>query len=99
MSHPRISKCTKNQNPKIKRLIIKSKNSQKTDVQYNKMAQQLKVGDKVNVYGLIGCRNFIAVKTVKNIGPTNSSPGSIQMVWFEEGGGAWHPGAVEKVNV
>lgn len=58
---------------------------------------KFKVGDKVKVYGLMKPRrDFKYIRTINWIGPTHS--GGEPMLWFEEGGGAWHPDACKLVE-
>lgn len=56
-----------------------------------------KIGDKVKVYGLMHPRrDFKDIRTIESIKPMHS--GGKDMLWFEEGGGAWHPDACELIE-
>jgi len=55
------------------------------------------VGQKVRVYGLMNPRrDYKGVRTIEHIGPMHS--GGENMLWFEHGGGAWHPDACEPAD-
>ena len=59
--------------------------------------QIFEVGQRVKVYGLMNPqRDFIDERTIKSIVPMHS--GGKDMLWFEEGGGAWHPDACQPVG-
>ena len=53
---------------------------------------KFKVGEKVRVYALMSpLDDYIGDRTIKAIEPMYS--GGDPMLWFEGGGGAWHPDA------
>ena len=53
-----------------------------------------KIGDRVRVYlSMHPRRDFKKISVIKDIGPMHD--GGADMLWFEDGGGAWHPDACE----
>jgi hypothetical protein len=61
-----------------------------------KNKHKFEVGQKVRVYGLMNPRrDYKEDRIIKAIGPMHSGP---DMIWFEGGGGAWHPDACEPIN-
>lgn len=70
----------------------------KTNSYYKKQLAKFSIGQQVEVYSLIGCKDFIGIKTIDDIAPMNSSPDALPMIWFKEGGGAHHVGAIAKLS-
>jgi len=63
----------------------------------SELHQDFKVDDKVRVYRLMHPRkDLLGEKTIENVGPMHV--GGESMLWFKEGGGAWHPDACEKIE-
>lgn len=71
---------------------------QKPNSYWLKKIAKFSVGEKVEVYSLMGCKDFIGIKTIKCIEPMNSSPKQLPMIYFVEGGGCHHIGAIAKIK-
>ena len=56
---------------------------------------ELKVGDRVQVFHMKGCRDFYKEDVIRWISPMHSETDKL-MVYFEGGGGAYHPHAIRK---
>ena len=62
------------------------------DMTVKETLKRFKVGEKVRVYSLMNpLEDYIGDRTISAVEPMY--PGGETMLWFEEGGGAWHPDA------
>jgi len=63
-----------------------------------KALNKFAVGDRVEVYGLMNpLRDLVKIAVIDYVGPMHS--GGQDMVWFECGGGAWHPDACKLIHL